>query len=159
SAEKLRGEVGSLETAKLSARATAVQLNELNALSVKVGALQLELTRVCAEAAARETQLAAELDRARKGKKVKSAAKTLKNTFASAARGLHDVFSDKAAVEAREMAARDAAGTAYRASVASGTLKPIPATPGSKAQDGPEAPSPQAHKAEKKKALLGRFVK
>ncbi|KAK2078652.1 hypothetical protein QBZ16_003492 [Prototheca wickerhamii] len=66
-AERLRGEVKALESARLSARATAARLDELNAMSMKVGALQLEVN----ELVGREAVLLAEIRRLQKKRSIR----------------------------------------------------------------------------------------
>ncbi|KAL6766577.1 hypothetical protein ACKKBG_A36600 [Auxenochlorella protothecoides x Auxenochlorella symbiontica] len=134
-AERLRGEVGQLESAKLSARATATRLDELNALSLKVGALQLELTRVQVESAEREGVLLAELNR--RGKKKRS----LRSKLSKASRGLQSSLE-----------------SAFERSDKKGAEGSTPKAKDVHVSSTPDPASPQlADKKTKERALLGRF--
>jgi hypothetical protein len=90
SAERLRSEVGELETAKLSAQATAARLDELNSISMRVAALKMELARREQLFGARESSLLAEIDALNSAlkKKKKSPLKKVTKAVSSAARGL-----------------------------------------------------------------------
>ncbi|KAL4447188.1 hypothetical protein ABPG77_007221 [Micractinium sp. CCAP 211/92] len=59
--ERLRNEVGELKTARLSAEATAARLEEMNALSIRVASLKLELAALRSEQDIREDELLAQI--------------------------------------------------------------------------------------------------
>lgn len=59
--ERLRNEVGELKTARLSAEATAARLEEMNALSIRVASLKLELAALRSEQDMREDELLAQI--------------------------------------------------------------------------------------------------
>ena len=101
-AEALRSEVGELNTARLSAMATAARLQEMNELSMRVAGLKLEAARREALYAAREAELLAALDAARdaaaagpaKKKKKRFSAKKIKEKVSKAAKGFQKSLED-----------------------------------------------------------------
>lgn len=93
SAARLRSEVGALQTAQLSAEATAELLEQHNALSMRVAALQIALAEKENEYARCEESLLAEISALRaklktKRRKGKEALKSVTRAMSSAARGL-----------------------------------------------------------------------
>jgi hypothetical protein len=111
-ADRLKEEIGELQTSRLSAEAVAARLDEMNELSARVASLKMEMARRQQMYARREGELLNEIDKLRSGGKKsgskKGAGKMLKKKLSAAAKGMQKgIESAGAAVENAVLAAQE----------------------------------------------------
>jgi hypothetical protein len=106
-ADRLKEEIGELQTSRLSAEAVAARLDEMNELSARVASLKMEMARRQQMYARREGELLNEIEKLKSGGK-KGAGKMLKKKFSAAAKGMQKgIESAGAAVENAVLAAQE----------------------------------------------------
>ena len=105
-ADRLRSEIGELQTSKLSAQAMAARLDELNEMSQRVAGLKMEIARRESLYARREQDLLREIDQLKNKKK--GTGKLIKKRLSAAAKNVQKGIENAgAAVESAVMAAQE----------------------------------------------------